>query len=183
MKKLIVLSLLMLVATTSFAQGLFEQDVVVVEGSFAPLMGVSKIQVEEDWEGTTIEGMSQAAWLEFRKIEQPEFNPQYELENELKPQLSIMLLPAANDKLRTIGRFLTNASESDILMTIHPVNITKKGNCYLNITIRDKMNGQQIVKFSIEGKGGIFGSMANLWSDGFKSAGKRLGKLLVKQLR
>ena len=183
MKKLIVLSLLMLVATTSFAQGLFEQDVVVVEGSFAPLMGVSKIQVEEDWEETTIEGMSQAAWLEFRKIEQPEFNPQYELENELKPQLSIMLLPAANDKLRTIGRFLTNASESDILMTIHPVNITKKGNCYLNITIRDKMNGQQIVKFSIEGKGGIFGSMANLWSDGFKSAGKRLGKLLVKQLR
>lgn len=151
-------------------------------GSFAPLAGEAKIKVVEDWNNTKIVGRQLADWLEYRQAEQPEYDAENEWENELKPQLKESLLGKANEKLEDMGLFLSETVESKFVMTVHPVSVEKKGNQVVEFTVREASTQKEVVKFTLNGKGGTFGSMSNLWGDGFKDTGKKLANLFRNEL-
>ncbi|SET24842.1 hypothetical protein [Prevotella sp. kh1p2] len=175
MKKLLLLAVVLMAAVAVNAKDEFT-------GSFAPLAGEAKIKVVEDWNNTKIVGRQLADWLEYRQAEQPEYNAENEWENELKPQLKECLLGKANEKLEDMGLFLSETGETKFVMTVHPVSVEKKGNQVVEFTVREASTQKEVVKFTINGKGGTFGSMSNLWGDGFKDTGKKLANLLKNEL-
>jgi len=65
---------------------------------------------------------------------------------------------------------------------IAPISIEEHGDQIDECVIKNSA-GQQIVKFYIKASGGSFGSMSNLWNDGFTDAGKKLAKILKKNLK
>lgn len=176
MKKILILSMMLLGALTIQARG-------ETEGSLAALKGETKMKVVEDWTETKIAGRTLADWLQFRQAEQPEYNAKEEWEDELKPRLMKDLPSAANDKLKNSNFFLTKEGDAKYVMTIHPVSVERKGNCVIEFTIQETKTDRQIARFTITGSGGTFGTMSNLWGDGFKSAGKRLGTMIAKALK
>ncbi|MCI6550861.1 MAG: hypothetical protein MR450_08400 [Prevotella sp.] len=154
-----------------------------IEGSLAELKGKTKIKVVEDWTGTAIAGKSLEDWLLFRQTEQPNYDAKHEWEEELKPRLLEDLPRTANEKMTKTNLFLVRDVDTRFVMTIHPVSVEKKGNCIITCTIREAKTGHQLAQIVIEGNGGKFGSMSNLWGDGFRSAGKELGALMVMALK
>ncbi|MCI6618995.1 MAG: hypothetical protein MSD82_09085 [Prevotella sp.] len=176
MKKILLLAALLMGALSIQAEE-------KIEGSLAELKGETKIKVVEDWAGTAIAGKSLEDWLLFRQAEQPKYDAKQEWEDELKPRLLDDLPHTANEKLTKCNLFLVRDVDTRFVMTIHPVSVEKKGNCVLTCTICEAKTGRSIATIHLEGDGGKFGSMSNLWGDGFKSAGKRLGTLMTKALK
>jgi len=149
------------------------------EGSFAPLKGMTAFGYAEDWSQLLINGMEVSDWLDYRQFEQPEYDAKKELETELKPSIK-NLREALNEKLGGHIRFTPGKAQT-YKLTISPLNIDKKGNMILECVFSDN-SGNQVVKFYVSGRGGTFGSMSNLWGDGFGSAGRRLAKRLINEL-
>lgn len=173
MRKSIILLLLALVScvTMQAKDGL----------TFSFLQGETAISFAVDWSDLTINGMKPDDWIEFRNIEQPEYNATREYEDQLLPRYND-LIARANKELANVNLFITKTAGRKYTLTIKPQNITKKGDCSIECTIRETTTGRRMVEFVITGKGGTFGSMSNLWGDGMKSAGKKLGKLICKHL-
>lgn len=171
MKKLLLIALLITVAIGVSAQ-------VVTKGDMPSLVGERRINVTFDYSKMTINTLDIKEWIDYRQTEQPQYNAEYELENELKPALAEAFTTAVNKKLARFSVFLTSKNEANYTLTVMPQNVQKNGNNVTECTITDKV-GKHVVTFTVEGHGGTFGSMANLWGDGFKSVGKKVGNLLV----
>ena len=157
------------------------RDNIVVEGTFMNIPRVSKFNVEIDWTNTYINGLTPDEWIRYRNAEQPAYDAEQEYQNELKPRWMDMVT-ACNEKLNKKNMFLLpDAPEQEYTLIVSPQKIDRRGNleayCYI-VNSNDKV----LVKFALTGKGGIFGTMSNLWGDGFKSAGKNLAKIILKYL-
>ena len=142
------------------------------------LKGQHRIHWTMDWTQLTIEGMKPKEWLEFRQAEQPEYDAKYELESQLKPRI-LDMVAGANSKL--MGKQIILCSDSDCVYTIvlQPVSVSKKGNCTVKCYVKETKSGKQVYEFFVLGRGGVFGSMSNLWGDGFQNAGRRMGKMIL----
>ena len=57
--------------------------------------------------------------------------------------------------------------------------MSKKGNCTVKCFVKETQSGKQVYEFFVLGRGGVFGSMSNLWGDGFQNAGRRMGKMIL----
>ena len=157
-------------------------DNIVVEGSFANVKGISKFNIEIDWTYLHVNGLNPEEWIRYRNAEQPAYDAEREYERELKPRWANMVM-SANEKLNKKQIFLLpNAIEQEYTIIVSPHDIDKKGNLEAFCAIVNR-NGKVLVKFALTGRGGIFGTMGNLWGDGFKSAGKNLAKVLDKNLK
>lgn len=176
-RNFLLMSVLMLSAIAMSAR-----DNVVVEGSFADLKGISKFNIEIDWTYLHINGLNPEEWIKYRNAEQPSYDAEKEYNQELKPRWAEMV-SSANDKLNKKQIYLLpNANEQKYKIIVSPHSIDKKGNLEAFCTIVNSDN-EIIVKFALTGRGGVFGTMGNLWGDGFRSAGKNLAKILDKNLR
>jgi len=179
MRRLTFITIMIITFAANAKAGDPKYNINEVTGSFKELAGVHAFTFAEDWSQITINGMSTSEWLEARQFEQPEFDAKKELDTELKPAMK-ELRGALVEKLQGEIRF-TNEEGPDYKLTITPLSIDKKGNMILQCTI-GRASGGQVVKFYVKGKGGTFGSMGNLWGDGFESAGKNLAKILKKNI-
>lgn len=149
--------------------------------SFAFLKGEHAINYVVDWKGLTIAGFSPKDWVNVRQTEQPEYNAQYELENQLKTRINDFIANA-NKQLTNVSLFLTSEQGRKYTLYILPKNIARKGDNNIECSIKETATGKVMAEFVVSGKGGTFGSMSNLWGDGMKSAGKKFGKTVCKGL-
>lgn len=172
MKKQLLFIVLLLIAV------LGAKAQVVTKGDMPSLVGERKINIAFDYSQMTINSLSIADWLEYRQAEQPQYNAENELENELKPALQEAFVTAINKKLERFGTFLVSGKADSYTLTVYPQNVQKKGNNTVECVLTDK-KGNHVVTFTANGSGGVFGTMANLWGDGFKATGKKVGALLV----
>lgn len=171
MKKILIFLVMLVSAIGADAQ-------VVTKGDMPSLVGERKIKVVFDYSQMTINSLSIADWLEYRQTSQPQYNAENELENELKPSLVEEFVTAVNKKLARFSAFLVTSHDANYTLTVRPQNVRKNGDNVTECTITDR-DGNHVVTFTVNGSGGTFGTMANLWGDGYKSVGKKVGNLLV----
>lgn len=172
MRKVLFLLASMFVALSAGAQK-------VMEGTAPSLKGETKINVKIDFSETKIENKSIAEWLEYRQAEQPDYSAKDELEKELKPALTEKIIKALNKKLEKKGAYVTLNGSAKYTLMVYPVSISKKGKNTNTCSLLDE-NGTALVKFSVSGSGGTFGSMANLWGDGYGDSGKKIASFVEK---
>ncbi len=149
--------------------------------SFTFLKGEQAVSYIVDWTNLKIAGFSPKNWLEIRQTEQPEYNAQYEYENQLMPRINDFI-SNANDQLEKVGLFLSSEKGRKYTVYLRPQNIERKGNNSIECSFVETATGKVLAEFVVNGKGGTFGSMSNLWGDGMKSAGKKFGKTVCKGL-
>ncbi len=120
--------------------------------------------------------------MRFGDAEQPNYDAHNELVNELKPRFADMAKEANEVMSKAQIYLFLNDDRQPYTIVVRPLRLDGHGNQTDIITIKDTSTGEQIVQFQIKAKGGKFGSMSNLWGDGFRRAGKQLGKTLLKYL-
>lgn len=152
-------------------------------GSFDELSSVTKFNVEVDWSQLSINGLTPEEWVRFRNAEQPQYDAEEELERELKMRW-VEMITEANDKLNKKHYYLFADDEYiyDYTLVVQPIHIDKKGNQLVLCIIKHEADDREVVRFSVNGRGGVFGTMSNLWGDGFRSSGKAMAKMLIKYL-
>lgn len=154
-----------------------------VSGQFPELKSGNAMNIQIDMSQMTISSQPISTWLKIRQAEQPQWDAQHEVENELKPQVSSGLVSEANARLEKKGFVLIADSSTQYTLKVVVRNVERKGSNVNDCQIIDNASGRTLVSFTLEGKGGVFGSMSNLWGDGFKDAGKKLGKLLARYVK
>ncbi|MCH4148332.1 MAG: hypothetical protein LKF33_07880 [Prevotella sp.] len=175
MKKFILMTTALLMALTVNAQD-------QMEGNLSEIAGQKRLNVVEDWSQIKICDMDLEAWYKFRNTEQPDYNAQNEYKDELQPRLKDDMLTEANKRLNKKQLYLTRESELKYTLVITPLNINKKGDQTVKCTVKETKSGRQVASFTLIGNGGTFGSMSNLWGDGFRSSGQKLAKVLLKEM-
>jgi len=93
------------------------------------------------------------------------------------------MIATANKKLEDKNLYFVKNKSCKYTLKLIPQNIKKKGDNLIKCQLVET-DGQKIInEFTIKGDGGVFGSMGNLWGDGFKDAGKKLAKIIKKTLK
>ena len=175
MKKTVILLMACLMSLTMNAQS-------ITEGKLPALYGQT-VKFEVDWSQLKINNLGVADWLAYRSAEQPEWDARKELDKELKPTVLEQALPQLNKYMQVKDvAFLPAPQKAKYVLVFIPVNVDKKGNNLDRVQIRDAATGEKLCQLTVDGKGGHFGTMSNLWGDGFRSAGKRLGSFLAKKI-
>lgn len=146
------------------------------------LKGEKAIGYVVDWSQLTIDGMSKADWIEKRQADQPDFDANKEYEEELLPSVKKMF-ESANDKIKKTGLYFVSGTGKKYTFYFYPQNIKKKGDNNINCIVKETATGETMVEFNLEGEGGTWGSMGNLWGDGFNDAGEQLGKIIKKGIK
>ena len=172
MKKLFLM-LLFAVICGSVSASNFDQNEPV------SLKGETKIRLVIDYSEIKIDGKSEEDWLSYWQAEHPEYNAKDELENELKPTVQKNLVSNINDKIKKKGAYIVIDQETNFTITVVVAEVEKKGSNKCRVTITDK-SGNEIKTLNVKGSGGIFGSMSNLWGDGFEETGEAIGKEIAK---
>lgn len=172
MRKILFLFASLFIALSAEAQK-------IMEGTAPSLKGETKINLKIDFSETKIENRPIAEWLEYRQAQQPDYNAEDELEKELKPTLKEKIVKAMNKKLDKQGAYVTLNGSANYTLIVYPVSISKKGKNMNTCCILDK-KGTVLVKFSVSGSGGTFGSMSNLWGDGYSDSGKSIASFVEK---
>lgn len=150
--------------------------------SLAFLKGEKGIGYVVDWSQMTIDGMSKVEWIERRQVDQPKYDANKEYEEELLPSIKKMF-QTANDEIKKTGLYFVSGPEKKYTFYFYPQDIKKKGDNNINCVVKETATGETLAEFSIEGEGGSWGKMSNLWGDGFKDAGEKLGKVIKKGIK
>ncbi len=147
------------------------------------LYGQSVVNVLVDWSEVTIKGLSVDDWLAYRQADQPDYDAEKELEDELKPQAK-ELIAVANKSLSKKGITLVEGGSGRYTLVVIPQTFDMKGNNTLLCRVVDSEDGNAVVgEFNVKGEGGHWGSMRNLWSDGFKESGSKLGSVMNSAIK
>ena len=90
-----------------------------------------------------------------------------------------MLCGNWDNKLSKKGAFVTINTNAKYTLSVKPISVSKKGDNTNECYILDE-DGNALVKFQISGSGGHWGSMSNLWGDGYEDAAKSLASFILK---
>lgn len=172
MRKILLFLIVIMVTLTVGAQK-------ILEGTKPSLKGVNKIRLKIDFSETKIDNKTVADWLEYRQASQPKYNAKNELENELKPVVQEKVIKSLNNKLSKKGAFVTLNSNAKYTLLVKPVSVSMKGDNTNDCYILDEF-GNILVKFHISGSGGHWGTMSNLWGDGYEDSAKSIASFVVK---
>lgn len=175
MKNLFLTATMLVVALSTHAQKIFK-------GEMPSLKGEKKINLVIDYSKITIDDKTVSDWLEYRQAMQPDYNAKDELEKELKPALTEAFVTNVNKKLEKCGAYLADSKDANYTLILIPYNVKKKGDNMNTCVITDK-TGKEIVSIDVKGSGGTFGSMSNLWGDGYSNTGGKLGSFLAKYFK
>ena len=155
----------------------------VTEGIFPSLKGQSKINFIIDYSDMTIDKKSVSDWIEYRNAQQPKYDASKELDEELKPVVNEQLLKYINEKLEKHNAFLTKSQDCKYTVVAMPQNVSKKGDNITKFLLKESNSDKTVVSVEVKGSGGTFGSMCNLWSDGFKDTAKKIGSFFSKMFK
>lgn len=151
----------------------------ISEGKIPSLKGETKINLKIDYSEMKIENKTIADWLEYRQATQPKYDAKSELENDLKPVVQEKIAKTLNDKLSKKGAFVTVNGTAKYTLLIKPISVSKKGDNTNECSILDE-SGNSLVKFQVSNSGGHWGSMSNLWGDGYEESAKDIASFVVK---
>ncbi len=146
------------------------------------LKGQSVILYEFDWSRLRINNLDLENWLAYRQAEQPQYDAEREYETELKPS-AMKLIDEANAVLVKQQMMLLAKGNAQYTVRIIPISFSKNGNNTISFEFVDNSTGEVVSSMLLSGSGGIFGTMGNLWGDGMKRTGKKLGKEIKKQTK
>ncbi len=146
------------------------------------LKGQRMMNVEFDWSKVTIVGMEVEDWIAYRQVEEPSEDAGDYFENKLKPQTGEMV-KTANKILEKVPLTLISKEGCEYTLRITPMAVDKKNNNTLKCTVLVTETQTVVGEFEISGEAGHWGSMPNLWSDAFKDAGEKLGKLIKSAIK
>lgn len=149
--------------------------------TFSFLKGETAMSYIVDWSNMTINGLKKSDWIERRNAEEPNFDAKREYETELLPRINDFVAKA-NSEMEKVNLFISAKGGRKYTLYLYPQNITSKGDNAIECVIKETATGKTMVEFVINGKGGTFGSMSNLWGDGMKNSGKKFGKFICKHL-
>lgn len=149
--------------------------------SFSFLKGETAMSFVVNWSQLTINGLKKNDWIERRNAEQPQYDAKSEYETELLTRINDFV-SAANEQLKKVNIFISPKAGRKYTVYLYPQNFNSKGDNSIECIIKETATGKTMTEFVINGKGGTFGSMSNLWGDGMKSSGKKFGKLIYKHL-
>lgn len=128
------------------------------------LFGKDKINVQFDFSNTVVEGMSVRDFQDLSKVAELMWVRLFmdELNEEVE-----------DDKL-VFGDY----PESSFMILCHVVSISTNGSTQLDVRFIDTETLEERKKIMIYGRGGIFGSFANLVGDAMKRCGENLGEIV-----
>lgn len=149
--------------------------------SFSFLKGETAMSFVVDWSNLNINGLKKADWIERRNAEQPQYDAKNEYETELLPRINDFV-SSANEQLEKVNLFISPKAGRKYTVYLCPQAFNSKGDNSIECIIKETATGKTMTEFVINGKGGSFGSMSNLWGDGMKNSGKKFGKLICKHL-
>jgi hypothetical protein len=152
------------------------------QGSLDFLKDEKELNIVLDFSNVIIDGKSEKEFLELQAIRGGE---QWKLkwENEVKRYLYKKFTDNCN--LQFIGNYefrVGNFPGANYQASIKVINIDAYGGVDVEV-IFTKMNSTDVLASTLfYGKGGTFGTKENLMGDGFRRAGYKLGKIIVKKL-
>jgi hypothetical protein len=149
--------------------------------SFSFLKGETSLSYVVDWSNMTINGLGKSDWIERRNAEQPDYDAEKEYESELLPRINDFVAKA-NAEMENVNLFLSAKAGHKYTVYLYPQNIKSNGDNTIECAIKETATGKTMVEFVVNGRGGTFGSMSNLWGDGMRSSGKKFGKFICKHL-
>lgn len=174
--KLLIPILLFAFPKNGFSQGL-------ISGSLKPLKDIHVANVIVDWSKVLIDDKTEKEWLEYRQEESPKYNAEDELEKELKQQVIMRFIPASNDVTKKRGFKLVRNKKTTISLKVIPLKMKKNGAnvCQFEFFYTD--SNESFATIEIKSDSGLFGSMPNLWGDGFHNAGVNFGGFMNKEIK
>lgn len=175
MKNLFLIATMLMISLSTLAQK-------IVSGQMPSLKGEIKINLVIDYSQMTIDSKSVDNWLEYRQAAQPDYNAEDELEKGLKPALKEAFVSQINKKLEKRGAYLAETKDANYTLILIPHNVRKKGDNINTCVITDKTD-RELVSIEVKGDGGNFGSMSNLWGDGYSDTGEKMGSFLAKYFK
>lgn len=146
------------------------------------LSGQTKMLVVIDTSGMTINNMSVSDWLVYRQADQPDWDARAELDKEIIPVLPRIVFEA-NKWTSNRGLALTLKEETEYKLVLKIIEIDTDGDFTSEGTFYNTVTGEEIGHLTLEGEGGVFGRMGNLFGDSCENAGRRLGRILSSALR
>lgn len=94
-------------------------------GDLSPLKGVHRINVIIDWSKVKIEEKTVDIWMRNRQEEKPNYNSSDELEMQIKPQLTMNLIPECNKNTKKRNFMLVRKEGTKLSLRIIPLAISK----------------------------------------------------------
>lgn len=165
----------------AFPHNVFSQG--LISGTLGPLKDIHIANVIVDWSKVLIDDKTEKEWLESREQERPQYDAAEELEKELKQQVIMKFIPASNDITKNKGFKLVRNKKTSISLKIIPLKVKRNGAnvCHFEFFYTD--SEESFATIELKSDSGIFGSMANLWADGFRNTGVNFGGFMKKEIK
>lgn len=151
----------------------------IIDGSIPSLLGETKINLKLDYSGVMIDNKTVDEWLEYRQADQPIYDAKEELEKGIKVAVQEKIVKAINNKLREKRVYVTTNGSARYTILVCPLSISQKGKNSNFCFIQDE-KGNVLVSFTVNGKGGKWGSMVNLVGDGYGESGNDIASLVAE---
>lgn len=155
----------------------------IISGSIDDIIGARKTNLVIDWSKVKIAGKDAEDWIKYRQDSKPEIDARIELEDQLKPILHQKFIPNCNKKTYKRNFILVRNKVTPYTLTITPLEIDAKGYNTCEYEFTDTESGKSLLKMIMKSRGGLIGSISNLWGDGFEDAGDRFGDYLDSHLK
>lgn len=162
MKKIIIAELFLMLSTLTFGQ--------TISGSFAGLAACGKAKFTIDFSEASIHGMSEE---DFEYME-PDWSKDL-------PQIRGDFFGGVADRLNGLVTLGSNI-KSNYSINVQVISISTKGNYVCDAIIKD--GDKEVAKIQgIKADGGTIGSKLNLIKDGAEHTGKKLGRILLREIK
>lgn len=152
MRKFLVLIFLLVGICQSYADPMFF------------LLGKGNINLELDFSNTIVDDMQKRDFEDLTKAAEMMW---YRL-----------LIDELNEEVDEDNLIFGDFSDSSFTVLCHVVSISVNGSTQLDVRFVDTETLEERKKVQINGRGGVFGSFANLVGDAMKRCGENLGELI-----
>lgn len=161
----------------------FVKGQLIMSGSIDAIANAHKTNLLIDWSRVKIAGMDVEEWISYRQKKNPEQDARIELEEQLKPLFHQVFLPNCNKSTYERNFILVRNQKTPYTLTIIPISIEENGTNTCEYEFTETESGTSLLKVVMKIRGGMIGSISNLWSYAFEDAGDDFGAFLDKALK
>lgn len=167
-RAIIVFVCIFSVLTTCFA----------ADSSWSFLKGVKAIELEVDYHQAIINNMDEQEFIQYYS----QYISQENWYAASQKYWEGSFLNECSDQIHKKACRIGKVQDAKIKLLITLLSATDNGDLQVKITFINKENGSTLNTIEMNSKGGHFGGIISLISDGFEHLGEKVGKLLLRQL-
>lgn len=176
MKHLTIVSLCLLL----FCQNIQAQK--IKKGDLDFLKNQKEIHLVFDWSNVIIDNKTEEDFVDIKAI-----NSREDWKNEwyttIKKGFELKFKAATNGIfIETLDMKVGDYPNANVTALIKLQRIDSDGEVYASVIFSNNNSDEPIITVKINGDGGMWGTVENLFGDGFTKAGISLGKIIVKNL-